>query len=73
MDLTAEYCATRRGLEEESWALTSKLSGTATRLFGWVGVDHKMFNETAAECSQIRGRLTDLHSQLKAHRASHGC
>lgn len=73
MDLTAEYCATRRSLEEQSWVLTSKLSSTATRLMGTVGVNHRIFNKTAAECNEIRSRLSSLHRQLRDHRASHGC
>lgn len=73
MDLIAEYCTTRRSLEEQSWALTSKLSNTATRLMGSVGVDHKRFNETAAECGEIRTQLATLHRELQKHRSSHGC
>jgi hypothetical protein len=73
MDFTAQYCATRRSLEEETWVLTSKLSNTATRLMGTVGVNHKLFNETTVECGEIRAQLAALHRQLKEHRSGHGC
>lgn len=73
MELTAKDCATRRSLERRNWLLTSKLSNTATRLMGSVGVDHKRFNETVAECSELRSQLAGVHKQLQDHRSNHGC
>lgn len=73
MELTVEYCPTRRAIEERGWVLTTKFSTIAGRLVSSASIDHGLFNRTVAECGEIRSELAESHRQLRNHRSSHGC
>jgi hypothetical protein len=73
MDIAAQYCPTRKGLEERGWSLTSQLSTLSSRLLTLVAVDHRGFNATTAKCLEVRSKLKESHRELKEHRSEHGC
>ena len=73
MDLTAQYCPTRRDLEELSWSLTSRLAGLTGRLLRLVGDNHDAFLVVKGECAETRAALVASHQTLSSHRSDHGC
>ena len=72
MDLTSEYCQKRRGIEERSWALVSRLCLLTSRLPRLVG-NHNEFHTTKSECADVRRELLELRVQLLNHRLAHQC
>lgn len=73
MDLTTQYCANRRNLEENVWVRVSRLSALTSRLLNLIGKDHRDFILTQIACSDARADIVDLRRRLDTHRLAHHC
>ena len=73
MELIAQYCPTRQGLEERVWALVTRLSNLTSRLMLLTAKDRQAFISAKADCSQAHFDIIKSRQQLHAHRSKHGC
>jgi len=73
MDFATPYCPMRRSIEENGWALTTRLSSLTARLLGIIGKDHRAFVFLQQECRATKLAITESHQSLRDHRLEHGC
>jgi hypothetical protein len=73
VDLAAQYCSTRRNLEERGWALTSRLYALTERLLRAIGKNHEEFASLKQECRVTRADIAQAQHHLYDHRSEHGC
>ena len=73
MDLTAEYCPTRRDLEQRVWNLVTRLSDLTSKLMLLTGKDHQAFISAKGHCDDAKAEVVDSRQKLDVHRSQHGC
>jgi hypothetical protein len=73
MDWTAAYCARRRDIEENGWALTTRLFSLTAGLLKIIGKDHQAFMALLQECLVTKAAITASNRSLWDHRREHGC
>jgi len=73
MDFTAQYCPTRKDLEERSWGLVSRLASLSGQLLKLTGAGHQEFMAVKFQCVEVRGEISKAKGQLLDHRSAHGC
>jgi hypothetical protein len=69
----AQYCQTRRALEELGWFMTDRLCNLSRRLVIITGNNHSEFLEVKCECEQVRREISVARVRLANHRREHGC
>ena len=73
MDFASAYCATRRDLEQRSWALTDRLCLLTAQLLKMIGQNHRAFLTIRQECRTTRVAIADSNQNLRDHRREHSC
>ena len=73
IDLAAQYCPTRRRLEDQIASLVTNLCSLTSRLLPLVGRGHQAFISAEADCAGMRADIIDSRQELQDHRSAHGC
>jgi len=73
MDVAAQYCPTRKKLEERILILVDRLDQLTSRLNLTVGNDHEEFISARADCHNTQAEIHDSRLHLQIHRSEHGC
>jgi hypothetical protein len=73
MDQIAEYCATRRELEEQTWVLVSKHLAATEAVNKLAGHKDPTFGNALHSCQSLRQEAEHSRDELAEHRSRHGC
>ncbi len=74
MAIAAEYCITRRALEDRQLILINEFADETSRLVDLASLkNHDNFHRTLVRCAELRANIAESNRQLQIHQSQHRC